>query len=74
MMKRKLEWLKFFENEISNEDDEQLSTVNRIKRFLGDFKYQSFQYKIVWSIRIMLWIVVIGIAMLGAVHRLAKYF
>ncbi len=81
MKKKRLKWLRFFENEKEEtEKSEELEAWNnltileKIKFFLNNFKYQSGQYKFVWIIRIALWILLGAIAIFGVVIKIIGFF
>lgn len=68
--KRLDEFLSFFENKKSGEENENLAVLQRIMNFLKDFKGQSLQYKIVWTARIVLWAILVCAAVLGIAMRI----
>lgn len=68
--KRIDEFLSFFENRNPEEENENLAVLQRIMNFLKDFKGQSLQYKIVWTVRIALWAILICVAVLGIAMRI----
>ena len=68
--KRLDEFLSFFENRNSEEENENLAVLQRIMSFLKNFKGQSLQYKIVWTARIVLWAILICTAVLGIALRI----
>lgn len=68
--KRIDEFLRFFENRNPEEENENLAVLQRITRFLKIFRRQSLQYKIVWTVRIALWAILICAAVLGIAMRI----
>jgi len=72
-MKKKLQWLKFFENKISDKNDEPLPIRKLIKRFRENFKSQPLQYRIVWTIRLTGWIFVCIAGLIGAITQIINY-
>lgn len=72
-MKKKLKWLKFFETAKFDKDSEQLPIAKRIKRFKENFKYQPLQYRIVWTIRLIGWILVCMVAFVGAAIQIINF-
>ena len=68
--KRLDEFLSFFENKKSGEENENIAVLQRITRFLKNFRSQSLQYKIVWTARITLWAILICAAVLGIALRI----
>lgn len=68
--KRIDEFLRFFENRNPEEENENLAVLQRITRFLKNFRSQSLQYKIVWTVRIVLWAILVCAAVLGIALRI----
>lgn len=68
--KRLDEFLSFFENKKSGEENENLAVLQRIMRFLKNFRSQSLQYKIVWTVRIALWVILVCAAVFGIAMRI----
>ena len=68
--KRLDEFLSFFENRNSEEENENLAVLQRIMNFLKNFKGQSLQYKIVWTARIALWAILVCAAVSGIAMRI----
>ena len=68
--KRLDDFLNFFESKKSGEENENLAVLQRIMNFLNDFKGQSLQYKIVWTVRMALWAILICVAVLGIALRI----
>ena len=68
--KRLDDFLSFFESKKSGDENENLAVLQRITRFLKNFGSQTPQYKIVWTVRIALWAMLICVAMLGIALRI----
>lgn len=68
--KRLDEFLSFFENKKSGEENENLAVLQRIMSFLKNFRSQSLQYKIVWTVRIALWTILVCAAVSGIAMRI----
>ncbi len=68
--KRLDEFLSFFENKKSGEENENLAVLQRIMSFLKNFRSQSLQYKIVWTVRITLWAILVCVAVSGIAMRI----
>lgn len=68
--KRLDEFLSFFENKKSGEENESLAVLQRIMSFLKNFRSQSLQYKIVWTVRIALWAILVCAAVSGIALRI----
>lgn len=68
--KRLDDFLSFFESKKSGEENENLAVPQRIMRFLKNFRSQTPQYKIVWTVRIALWAILICVAVLGTALRI----
>ena len=68
--KRLDEFLSFFENKKSGEENENLAVLQRIMSFLKNFRSQSLQYKIVWTVRIALWAILVCVAVSGIAMRI----
>ena len=68
--KRLDEFLSFFENKKSGEENENLAVLQRIMSFLKNFGSQSLQYKIVWTVRIALWAILVCAAVSGIAMRI----
>lgn len=73
-------FLKMFED-VQNEtaknkcdNTKEMSIKEKIKAFFKCFKYQSAEYKIVWSIRILVWILICVVAIFGTVIRIKELF
>ncbi len=76
--KRENELLRMFrevdEAAAESNADTDMTIQEKVLAFVKCFPFQSPQYKIVWIIRIFLWILVFGVAIFGTVLRLKKYF
>lgn len=68
--KRLDDFLSFFESKKSDEENENLAVLKRIMRFLKNFRSQSLQYKIVWTVRIALWAILVCVAVFGIAMRI----
>lgn len=68
--KRLDDFLNFFESKKSGEENENLAVLQRITRFLKNFRSQTLQYKIVWTVRMALWAILICVAVLGIALRI----
>lgn len=68
--KRLDDFLSFFESKKSDEENENLAVLQKIMRFLKNFRSQSLQYKIVWTVRITLWAILVCAAVLGIAMRI----
>lgn len=68
--KRLDEFLSFFEDKKTEEENENIAVLQRITRFLKNFRSQNLQYKIVWTARITLWAILIRAAVLGIAMRI----
>lgn len=69
----KFSWIKFFEKETKKIDEkEDVTMISKIKFFFKNFKRQSTQYQIVWTIRITLWVLVSIITIYGFFLQLFK--
>lgn len=69
----KFKWIKFFEHETKKTDEkEDVTIINKIRFFFKNFSGQSTQYKIVWTIRITLWVLVGIITIYGVFLQLFK--
>ncbi|AEB14616.1 hypothetical protein [Treponema succinifaciens] len=68
--KRIDEFLSFFESKKSGDENENLAVLQRIMNFLKDFKGQSLRHKIVWTVRIVLWAILVCAAVLGIAMRI----
>ena len=71
--KRLDEFLSFFENKKSGEENESLAVLQRIMSFLKNFRSQSLQYKIVWTVRIALWAILVCAAVSGIALRIRNH-
>lgn len=63
-------FLSFFESKKSDEENENLTVLQRIMRFMENFRSQSLQYKIVWTVRIALWAILVCAAAFGIAMRI----
>lgn len=76
--KYKNEFLKMFEevNSFSNEDetDKPKLIKDMVKLFIKSFRHQSFQYQLVWSVRILCWLLIFAIFIMGIVIRIKNIF
>lgn len=63
-------FLSFFESKKSDEENEKNTVLERIMRFLKNFRSQSLQYKIVWAVRIALWAILVCAAVFGVALRI----
>ena len=73
----KLKWLKFFESQQKDEEDgetENLLLKEKVSLFLRTFRQQSLQYQIVWTVRILCWILLAAVALFGTVIRIHIFF
>ena len=68
--KRLDDFLSFFESKKSGEENENLAVLQRIMRFLKNFRSRSLQYKIVWTVRIALWAILACAAVFGIAMRI----
>ena len=68
--KRLDEFLSFFEDKKTEEENENIAVLQRITRFLKNFRSQSLQYKIVWTARITLWAILVCVAVSGIAMRI----
>ena len=68
--KRLDDFLSFFESKNPDEGNENLAVLQRIMRFMENFKSQSLQYKIVWTVRIALWAILVCAAVFGIAMRI----
>ena len=68
--KRIDDFLSFFESKKSGEENENLAVLQQITRFLKNFRSQTLQYKIVWTVRIALWAILTCVAVLGIALRI----
>lgn len=72
-----LKWLDFWRGRKNEEETENCpeKTLKEIVRdFISNFKNMDAQYKIVWSVRILGWILILSFAVFGAFVRIAEYF
>ncbi len=78
--KKQNEFLKMFsevnEQASENMDDgtNDMTIKDKVVAFIKCFPYQSPKYKIVWMIRILCWILFLGIGIFGLFLRAKKYF
>lgn len=71
MRKKRLdEFLCFFESKEPVDEKENLAVPQQVLRFLKNFRNQPLQYKIVWTVRIALWALLICAALLGIAMRI----
>lgn len=73
----KPEWLRFFESQQKNEESEETESLflkEKIILFLKTFRHQPAQYKIVWTVRILCWILILGVGICGLMARIITYF
>lgn len=68
--KRLDDFLSFFESKNPDEGNENLAVLQRIMRFMENFRSQSLQYKIVWTVRIALWAILVCAAVFGIAMRI----
>lgn len=68
--KRIDEFLSFFESKKSGDENENLAVLQRIMNFLKNFRSQRLQYKIVWTVRIALWAILVCAAVSGIALRI----
>lgn len=68
--KRLDEFLSFFEDRKTEEENENIAVLQQILSFLKNFRSQSLQYKIVWTARIALWAILICAAVFGIALRI----
>lgn len=73
-MKKK--WLDFFrkKNEEPSENRQNETLKEIVRDFISNFKNMDAQYKIVWSVRILGWILILSFAVFSAFVRIAEYF
>lgn len=64
------DFLSFFEDRKTEEENENLAVLQQITCFLKNFRSKSLQYKIVWTVRIALWAILICVAVLGIAMRI----
>ncbi len=78
--KKENPFLKIFENmntDNESEDDtetERILIKDKIKSFFQTFRYQSLTYQVVWSIRILCWLLICAAAVYGVVIRIKNIF
>ncbi len=76
--KKKNALLELFEdNEINQKIEEELKNMTikeKIIAFFKSFKYQSYQYQIVWTVRILCWILICIIILIGIVIRIKNKY
>ncbi len=73
MKKKFYEFLDFFETEEDeNSEYESLTSFEKIKLFFTTFRFQSFRYKIVWSVRILSWLILLVISIYGIYLKIKK--
>ena len=75
--KNESELLRMFRevNEESSKSETDAMTIKEnIVSFIKYFPRQSVQYKIVWTIRILCWILLLGIAGFGLILRVKNIF
>lgn len=78
--KKENPFLKMFEN--LNKDNEpevdkkneRILIKDKIKSFFQNFRYQSLTYQVVWSIRILCWLLICAAAVYGVVIRIKNIF
>lgn len=73
----RLKWLDFFrkkENEEPSENGQDETLKEIVKNFISNFRHQSAHYKIVWSVRILCWALILAAAVFGAFVRILEYF
>ena len=73
----KLKWLQFFESQQKDEEDgktENLFLKDKVTLFLRTFRHQSMQYQIVWTVRILCWILLLAVGVYGLAARAITYF
>lgn len=77
--KKQNEFLKMFSDvneqtsENMNDDTNDMTIKEKVIAFIKCFPYQSPQYKIVWMIRIICWILLLGVGIFGLILRVKKY-
>ena len=78
--KKENPFLKIFENlNTDNEpeadtENERILIKDKIKSFFQNFRYQSLTYQVVWSIRILCWLLICAAAVYGVVIRIKNIF
>ena len=76
--KNKNEFLRMFEEEHASESGGEkysnLTIQETIRAFILGFRSQSARYKIVWSVRILCWFLLFGLAVFGVILKARKYF
>ena len=78
--KKENPFLKIFENlNTDNEPEantgtERILIKDKIKSFFQNFRYQSLTYQVVWSIRILCWLLICAAAVYGVVIRIKNKF
>lgn len=63
---------KVFVNESEAEDD--LTVAETIKAFIQSFSKQSASYQVVWVIRIIIWIILFILSLVGIIPLIKKTF
>lgn len=78
--KKENPFLKIFEN-MNNDNEPEADTEterilikDKIKLFFQNFRYQSLTYQVVWSIRILCWLLICVAAVYGVVIRIKNIF
>lgn len=77
--KKQNEFLKMFSDvneqtsENMNDDTNDMTIKEKVIAFIKCFPYQSPQYKIVWMLRIICWILLLGVGIFGLILRVKKY-
>ncbi|MBQ8680330.1 MAG: hypothetical protein IJ530_11280 [Treponema sp.] len=79
--KRKKSWLDIFEDkpdadsrQMADGQDEEWTLKETVRRFIRDFKYKPMQFQIIWTVRILCWIFILGVALFGVVTRITHIF
>jgi len=72
--KKRNPFLEMFERENAGDDSENLTIQEKVRLFIKTFPLQSADYKIVWSVRILCWILVLAVAVFGCAVRIKQYF
>lgn len=60
--------------ESSKSETDEMTIKEKVVSFIKYFPRQSVQYKIVWTIRILCWILLLGIAGFGLILRVKNIF
>ena len=78
--KKESEFLKMFvevqesSNETETDETKEMTIKEFVTAFILGFKDQSARYKIVWSVRILCWVLILGVAVFGLISEGKKIF